>query len=192
MEAASSTWMAMVTSTFSPNSRTATCAITATIARAAKPVFTLLADTLRTHDGEPLFADRQNIPNLTDIDCDGLVDLFIGRVEGTVMRYEAVSEVTDQPPVFRLVSERFEKHRIIGQIGSLHGANTLAFYDVDADGDQDLFWGDFFEPSLLLLENTGSCQNPNFRSEPVSFPTHAPMSSSGYNAPAFFGFRRRR
>ena len=148
-------------------------------------VFTLLADSLKDNKGEPIFADRQNIPNLTDIDCDGLVDLFIGRVEGTVMRYEATEKVTDEAPVFKLVTERFENIEIIGQIGSMHGANTLAFYDVDGDGDQDLFWGDFFEPGLLLLENTGSCSNPVFQNEPVAFPTHAPISTSGYNAPAF-------
>ena len=35
--------------------------------------FTLAADTLKGTDGEPLFSDRQNIPNLTDIDCDGQI-----------------------------------------------------------------------------------------------------------------------
>lgn len=148
--------------------------------------FQLAADTLYDAAGEPLFADRQNIPNLTDIDCDGLVDLFIGRVEGTVMRYEAVKKVEDDLPKFRLVAERFENIEIIGQFGgSLHGANTLAFHDVDGDGDQDLFWGDFFEPSLLFIENTGSCSEPIMQGEPVPYPPEAPMSTSGYNAPAF-------
>ncbi|MBX2819327.1 MAG: VCBS repeat-containing protein [Rhodothermaceae bacterium] len=148
--------------------------------------FVALADSLRDFQGEPLFADRQNIPNLTDIDCDGLIDLFVGRVEGTVMRYEAIAKVEDGPPVFRLLDNRFEDIEIIGQIGgSLHGANTLAFTDIDGDGDQDLFWGDFFEPSLLFIENTGTCANPNLRNDPIPFPTHSPVSTSGYNAPAF-------
>lgn len=149
------------------------------------PEFTLVADTLLDARGEPLFADRQNIPNLTDIDCDGLPDLFIGRVEGTVMRYEAVEKVTDGPPRFRLVSDRFENIEIIGQIGSMHGANTLDFHDYDGDNDQDLFWGDFFEPGLLLIENTGTCQEPVLQGVPVPFPREAPISTSGYNAPAF-------
>ncbi len=148
--------------------------------------FTILTDTLLTASGEPLFADRQNIPNLTDIDCDGLVDLFIGRVEGTVMRFEAVEKVTDGPPRFNLLVDRFENIEIIGQFGgSLHGANTLAFHDVDNDGDQDLFWGDFFEPSLLFIENTGTCSEPVMQGEPVPYPVESPMSTSGYNAPAF-------
>ena len=153
---------------------------------ATNPDFKLFADSLRGADGEPLFVDRQNIPNLTDIDCDGLIDLFVGRVEGTVMRYEAVRKVTDGAPEFRLLDPRFEDIEIIGQIGgSLHGANTLAFTDIDSDGDQDLFWGDFFEPSLLLIENRGTCAEPNLRTTPVPFPTQNPVSSSGYNAPAF-------
>lgn len=149
------------------------------------PEFTLVADTLLDASGEPLFADRQNIPNLTDIDCDGLPDLFVGRIEGTVMRYEAVEKVTDGPPRFRLVSDRFENIEIIGQIGSMHGANTLDFHDYDGDNDQDLFWGDFFEPGLLLIENTGTCQEPVLQGVPIPFPREAPISTSGYNAPAF-------
>lgn len=156
------------------------------IGDASTPEFAVLQDSLRDFNGDPLFADRQNIPNLTDIDCDGLIDLFVGRVEGTVMRYEAVAKVEDGPPVFRLIDSRFEDIEIVGQIGgSLHGANTLAFVDIDLDGDQDLFWGDFFEPSLLFIENTGTCSNPNLRTDPVPFPTQSPVSTSGYNAPAF-------
>ena len=171
-----------------------------------RPHFTLAEDTLRTSEGQPLFADRQNILNVTDLDCDDRLDLFLGRVDGTVSRYEA-SAVDDQGlPRFRLVTDRFENIEIIGQIGqpgvegttplipnvpggalpngSLHGANTLAFADLDGDGDQDLLWGDFFEPSLLLIENTGTCERPNLRTPPRAFPPDNPVSTSGYNAPA--------
>ncbi|MEM8559468.1 MAG: FG-GAP-like repeat-containing protein, partial [Bacteroidota bacterium] len=68
--------------------------------------------------------------------------------------------------------------------GSMHGANTLAFADVDSDGDPDLLWGDFFEPSLLLIENRGTCARPNLRSVPRTFPAENPVATTGYNAPA--------
>jgi len=152
---------------------------------AEQPRYTLMTDTLRDVQGVPIFSDRQNIPNLTDIDCDGLIDLFIGRIQGTVMRYEEVSKTNGGIPTFALVTERFEDIEIIGQFGTLHGANTLAFSDFDRDGDQDLFWGDFFEPGLLLIENTGTCSQPMLRNSPVPFPIINPMSTSGYNAPAF-------
>jgi hypothetical protein len=148
------------------------------------PRFTLAADTLRTVDGEPLFSDRQNIPNAADFDCDGLVDLFVGRLSGTVSRYEAVA-FEGGVPRFELLSERFGDIEIVANfVGSLHGANTMDLADPDGDGDLDLFWGDFFEAGLLLLENTGSCTSPVIRNEPVPFPPDAPLLTSGYNAPA--------
>lgn len=186
--------------------------------------FAHAADTLRDAAGAPVFSDRQNIPNVTDIDCDGLPDLFIGRIDGTVMRYEATE--TEPLPVFEVVTENFEDIRIVAQFGQpgmpppaalpnipgdneifmndgpspggdlfadgaqtrpnpLHGANTMTFADIDGDEDQDLFWGDFFEPGLLYIENTGACARPRLRATPVPFPVNDPLQSSGYNAPSF-------
>lgn len=171
----------------------------------SEPAFELAADTLKDASGEPLFSDRQNIPNVTDVDCDGQKDLFLGRLDGTITRYEETETDTDVPR-FRLVTERFEDIEIVSQVSqpggnvqtpprpgnqrsplddggsSRHGANTMTFTDVDDDGDQDLLWGDYFEPSLLLLENTGSCASPHF-SEPEPFPPANPINTSGYNAP---------
>jgi len=149
------------------------------------PEFTLVADTLKGANGEPLFSDRQNIPNVTDVDCDDRLDLFVGRLDGTVTRYESTGRDDRGVPQFTLVSKQFEGIEIVKQIGTMHGANTLTFVDIDNDGDQDLFWGDFFEPSLLLLRNEGSCSNPVLQGEPQPFPTSNPIETSGYNAPAF-------
>lgn len=157
--------------------------------------FPLWADSVRDVAGSPIFSDRQNIPNAGDMDCDGLIDLFIGRLTGTVTRYEeapsgggavpgssgAVLPVA--APKFSLISDRFQNIEIVAQLGSLHGANTLALGDVDDDGDMDMFWGDFFEPGLLLIENTGSCERPDLTGDPVPFPPDAPILTSGYNAP---------
>jgi len=161
---------------------------------AGRARFTLLADTLLDVRGEAIFSDRQNIPNATDIDCDGLIDLFLGRVTGVVTRYEATAAFAASAAPFRHVTDRFEDIEIVtdpavndGSPGrpTLHGANTMAFADYDADGDADLFWGDFFEPGLLLIRNTGSCRAPSFRSEPSQFPLNDPVLTSGYNAPTF-------
>ncbi len=152
---------------------------------AENPDFSLAADTLKDANGKPIFSDRQNIPNVTDIDCDGKLDLFIGRLDGTLMRYESTGRDSRDIPQFELVNKRFEGIEIVKQFGTLHGANTMAFIDIDKDGDQDLFWGDFFEPSLLLIENEGSCSNPDLQGEPEPFPPSSPVESSGYNAPTF-------
>ena len=146
--------------------------------------FVPAADTLRDTSGAALFSDRQNIPNATDVDCDGRMDLLIGRLVGTVTRYEDTVADPNGVPRFRHVTDSFEDIEIIAQIGSAHGANTMALGDVDDDGDQDLFWGDYFEPGILFLENTGTCRNPTLTGNPVPFPTEEPLRTSGYNAPA--------
>ncbi len=153
--------------------------------QAGRVHFTLATDTLRDAGNTPLFSDRQNIPNLTDIDCDNMLDLFIGRLTGTVSRYEETRRDPTGVPRFRLVTDRFEGIEIVANFGSRHGANTMALADVDQDGDKDLFWGDFFEQGLLMIENTGSCNRPVLRGEPVPFPDPEPVSTSGYNAPTF-------
>lgn len=154
------------------------------VGTATEPRFELFADTMRTPSGEAIFSDRQNIPNVTDVDCDGQLDLFLGRLDGTITRYEAAADSAGMPQ-FAHVTDNFEGIEIVNQqIGVRHGANTLTFADIDGDGDRDLFWGDFFEPGLLLIENTGACGNPVLSGEPEPFPPTNPLKTSGYNAPA--------
>ena len=146
--------------------------------------FVLVADSVRDADGKALFSDRQNIPNLVDIDCNGRIDLFLGRVDGTITRYEIVPG--GETPRFRFVTDRFEDISIVAQmVGSArHGANTMYFADADGDGDSDLFWGDFFEPGVLFIENHGSCTAPSLRAEPVPVTaTNDSVKTSGYNVP---------
>jgi hypothetical protein len=150
--------------------------------------FVAAPDSIRDTDGRPIFSDRQNIPQFVDIDCNGRLDLFVGRITGIILRYEADSAVApddSRPPRFRLVTDRFEDLEIITGQGSMHGANTMAFSDVDDDGDLDLIWGDFFEGGLLLFQNDGTCPEPRLRRDPVRFPVNDPVITSGYNAPAF-------
>lgn len=186
-----------------------------------EPRFTDLGRALTT-EGEFLFSDRQNIPKLGNLDGDDELDLLIGKVEGTISRWELDGFHEDSGvPVFDFVEDHFQDIEIIGQIlgvpqgfrqqqdnaaaaapgvepdtdgetaelrahrGTLHGANTMALYDVDGDGDDDLFWGDFFEPGLLFIENRGTPRSPSMRGEPQPFPLGDPVKTSGYNAPAF-------
>ena len=116
--------------------------------------FVLAADTLKDADGTPIFSDRQNIPQLGDLDCNRRSDLLIGRLDGTVARYEAEPP---EPGRARRPSAWWRtSSRGSGSWGSrraapvpfapgpsMHGANTMALADHDGDGDLDLFWGDF-------------------------------------------------
>jgi hypothetical protein len=174
----------------------------------AEPRFVIAVDSLQDSDGAPIPADRQNILNIVDIDCNGRADLFLGRVAGTVDRYEAVPGTErNGVPRFAMHTERFEDIEVLGPVpggspgddetsvaardpfalphgSNRHGANTLAFADIDGDGDIDLFWGDYFESGVLLMENRSSgCTVPSMRGAHVLFPPSAPVRTSGYNAP---------
>ncbi|CAN5741167.1 VCBS repeat-containing protein [soil metagenome] len=158
----------------------------ANVGTASAPRFELRADTLRDSRGDPIFADRQNIANAADIDCDGLMDLFLGRVDGTITRYEETPATAGTGiPRFEFVTDRFEGIEIVAAFGSMHGANSMYFADHDGDGDLDLFWGDFFEAGVLLIRNHGTCPNPNLRGEPEPLRTAdgETILTSGYNVP---------
>ena len=142
------------------------------------------ADSLREDTGVALFMDRQNIPALADIDCDGRLNFFIGRVEGTVTHYEAVAPGSER---FSFQGDRYQDIEVIGRADSAgtqrHGANALALSDFDKDGDFDLFWGDYFERGALLIENVSRvCGTPLYAGhQPLPF---ADTRTSGYNIPA--------
>ncbi len=70
--------------------------------------------------------------------------------------------------------------------GSLHGQNALTFSDPDGDGDLDLFWGDFFTPSLYFFRNTGSPTDPELELVSETYPLDDDsLATSGYNVPTF-------
>ncbi|MEP6835523.1 MAG: VCBS repeat-containing protein [Gemmatimonas sp.] len=177
-----------------------------------QPKFVPLGDTIRNSDGQPIVADRQNILNAVDIDCNGKLDLFVGQVQGVVDRYEQDGKSPDGAPRFRLLEQAWQGIEVLGPEatgGNLmradtsetndrahgpmaatattrrHGANTLTFADIGGRGVLDLFWGDFFEQGLLRFENTGTCAQPNLTGTPTRFPAGKPVLSSGYNAPTF-------
>ena len=158
------------------------------VGTAQEPAFELAADTLRDAQGEPIFSDRQNIPNIASLSCNGMPDLLLGRMDGTITRYSADAFDEAGVPVFRHVTDNFEDIEIVEEFGptpsAAHGANSLTFADVNNDGVIDLLWGDFFESSLLYFENRGSCGRPDLTGDPVPFPRPEPVASSGYNAPA--------
>ncbi|MEO7671877.1 MAG: VCBS repeat-containing protein [Longimicrobiales bacterium] len=141
------------------------------------------SDSLRASDGTALFMDRQNIPAFADVDCDGKVDFFVGRVEGTVTHYEAIAPGSIS---FEWQGDQYQDIVVVGQIdsvGTRHGANALALADFEGDGDIDLFWGDYFERGALLIENISStCGSPTYVHQ-VPLPW-MDSRTSGYNVPA--------
>lgn len=76
--------------------------------------FVAVPDTIRDVDGLAILADRQNILNAVDIDCNGKLDLFIGRVQGTVDRFEQDGVSPSGAPRFRLHTANWEGIEILG------------------------------------------------------------------------------
>lgn len=154
---------------------------------AEEPRMVLVPDSLRDDRELPVFADRQNVPAVHDIDGNGRLDFFIGRIDGTVARYEATNRTGEEGlPRFRLIAERFEGIEIIGTIviPTRHGANSMFFADANGSGVKDLYWGDFFEAGLLFIENRGSPSRPSLTSSPQAVRADGePIVTSGYNAP---------
>ncbi len=152
-----------------------------------QPRFVLAADTIRDRGGEAIYNDRQNIPQIVDVDCNGRLDLLMGRTSGMVTRYELDTLEAGGVPRFGFLTDRFQNIQIIGQqfpTPSMHGANTMVVVDIDRDGDQDILWGDYFEPGLIWLKNTGTCEQPVIGRDSTAFPPGTPLRTSGYNAPA--------
>jgi len=66
-----------------------------------------------------------------------------------------------------------------------HGANGIAFTDLDHDGDQDFFYGDLFHKSIYHFRNDGNVQEPVVALADSLFPQPQPVSTPGHNIPRF-------
>lgn len=177
------------------------------------PRFTLAAGPLLDTEGRPVLAEDQNVPAVADLDADGRPDLFLGLADRGNVRYYRHAGLDDRGvPRFEHVTDRFQGIEIYeptptcdpfaepelppiptsgaalapgGRPSRLHGENALAFADIDASGTKDLFWGDFFTPSLYYFRNEGTPEAPVFRFVAPRFPLEKPLTSAGYNVPTF-------
>tara|TARA_B100000029_G_scaffold515266_1_gene621424 strand:- start:6580 stop:8679 length:2100 start_codon:yes stop_codon:yes gene_type:complete len=145
-------------------------------------------DKLLDFQGKPLTINSLVFPTFSDLDNDGLEDLFFGTIAGTVTQYKNLG-LRDNLPLFRFETNTFENIMIVWTParGNRHGANAIEFFDVDSDGDQDLFWGDIFQPSLFFLENIGTAENPDIRDTLMTFqyPLIDPIQTTGFNVARF-------
>ena len=154
--------------------------------------FVAITDSLRDEEGAPIQVDAFSIPEWTDIDQDDQQELFLGRQSGRITYYDLIG-FNGSLPIYRKMNDFFGGIEILTGGGELlpknnnerHGANSLTFVDIDADGDQDLFWGDFFAESIIFLPNQGTPQNPQFDMNDLqdSFPSGDPLDTGGFNVP---------
>ncbi|MBE7174333.1 MAG: T9SS type A sorting domain-containing protein [Williamsia sp.] len=119
---------------------------------ATAPVFTLQGGAANPLNSVSAY---NAVPTFVDIDGDGDKDAFIGEYYGTVLYYKNTGTAT--APVFT------------AQTGAANPLNSVSvdvfaspsFVDIDGDGDQDAFIGDFYG-TLSYYKNTGTSAAPVF------------------------------
>ncbi len=117
------------------------------------------------NSGSALFP-RDNVgrnpnPSLVDIDGDGDLDAFVGDIYGDVNFFKNTGTASN--PVF--VAANVNPFGL-SNVG--YGAASPTFVDIDNDGDQDAFIGNF-NGNTLFFRNTGTANNPVFAA-PITNP----------------------
>ncbi len=102
-----------------------------------------------TVDGNPLiFSDSRVVPEITDWNGDGKLDVLFTRSNGQISYYENVSNF---PPVF--VSNGYLETTSGGVIDANYPVYAFDTYDIDANGLMDLFVG-FSDSEIHRFEAT--------------------------------------
>jgi hypothetical protein len=147
------------------------------------PQFQLTTAAIVDTSGIELFSERFSVPAFADIDGDGDLDFLTGSQSGSITLYRNVG--TAQNPSFAFVTNVFNGIQIIG--GGLrkpqHGASGIEFHDMDGNGTLDLFWGDYFNPSMYVLKNFGTPAVPNYLLTDSTYPKGNEVRTFGFNIP---------
>jgi len=155
------------------------------IGSSTSPNFQLTTASLLDTSGIELFSERFSIPTFADMDGDGDDDFFTGGSIGSITYYKNIG--TKFSPQFTYVTSAYQGINIQGGPGTFpkpqHGASGIEFFDVDSNGVMDLFWGDYFNPSLYFLKNSGTKENANITLVDSTYPNEAVITSFGFNFP---------
>ncbi len=100
-------------------------------------------------------------PTFVDIDGDGDRDAFIGNDNGLIKYYRNTGTAT--APVF--VEQTGAANPLDNTNVGLNAAPS--FVDIDGDGDQDVFVGDYYE-AIPYYKNLGTATAPNFAEQTIN------------------------
>jgi hypothetical protein len=149
------------------------------------PSYFLAKDTVKDNNGDPIFSEYSCNPVFVDIDNDQDYDFISGNTAGTLSYFENIGN--SQNFNFKFITD-FWQEIYIGPVSHnpLHGASSIEFVDIDDDGDQDLFWGDFFSKSLYVIENQGTANSADMIKVSDIYPVNSDsVYTSGFNMPRF-------
>lgn len=124
-----------------------------------------------------------NTGTFADIDGDHDYDFFWGAQSGTLVFHRNDGDSAN--PSFVFVTDYYDS--ILAFPGALaaevnHGFSAVRFADYDLDGDQDLFYGDIFNPNLFEFENLGDDTLSDLTKTTEDF---LPFSTQAFNHTAF-------
>ncbi len=154
------------------------------VGSATAPSFHMTDASMIDTSGNEMFSERFSVPTFADIDADGDFDFFSGSQSGSITFYKNVG--TPSTPKFAYVTSEFDGIKIVGGGGfhkPMHGASGIEFFDVDSNGTLDLFWGDYFNPSMYLLKNIGTAANAHYVLTDSTYPKENIVNTFGFNIP---------
>jgi len=143
-------------------------------------------DVLAAVEGGYVTSSSVMNPTFADLDNDGDLDFFTGNMVGTLTYYENTG-LSNGIPQFTFITDSWQDIYIVGgaRTDDRHGASAITFIDLDADGDLDLSWGDYFQQSLYIIWNSGSAESPEMIEVTTEYPPENPIISAGQNMPTF-------
>ena len=112
-------------------------------------------------------------PTFVDIDDDGDYDMFVGKYNGTISFYQNTG--TAASPSWALVTENYNSI----DVGSYC---TPTFVDIDADGDYDMFIGDWGNGNINFYQNDGTPETANWTFVTGNYNS---IAVGDHSAPAF-------
>lgn len=143
-------------------------------------------EVLTVVDGGYVISSSVMTPTFADIDNDVDLDFFTGNSIGTLTFYENTG-LSNGIPQFEFITDSWQDIYIVGgaRTDDRHGASAITFIDLDADGDLDLSWGDFYQQSLYIIWNSGTVETPDMIEVTTEYPPEDPIFSAGQNMPTF-------
>ena len=159
------------------------------VGSAQSPLMDIVNITSQYPINDPIFSAGQNMPTFTDIDLDGDPDLFLSVLSGAYGS-QTVNNFIFYENLGSAVSPYFEyrTHNFLQGIDLLTYTSP-AFYDIDNDGDLDMFLGTQSDPNqpswsgkVHFFLNVGTATQPHFQLQTENLF----QGIVGYNlAPAF-------